>query len=250
MQKHQKRVAKNATPKSAQKVAPTRTRDMRGLGLNAEMQRHHTMIIQDVALLKLIKSHDQRDEQKALLIPKYDSYLKAYLAQDKRHKNPVLVQVMVWLFDTKQIDNALELAELAMEIKDDTPQGFTSSIHDWVLDTLHDYLNAEYEAGRGAEPYLSFAFEVMKGLDTFDQIKAKFHKLAAFYAYDLEDWKIAAPHFLEAERLNPKIQVTTKRKDAVKKLAKENEGGEQKADESQPVITGDDDSTQIEANPS
>ncbi|MEY8240001.1 MAG: phage terminase small subunit [Cycloclasticus sp.] len=221
MQQHQQRLAGNTAPKATtQKVAQATNHDMQGLGLNAELQRISTMIKNDSILLKEIKSHEQRDEEKKLLIPKYESYLNAYFSQNTRHKNPVLVQVMVWAFDTKQIDMAMELAGHAIKQNDDMPEGFNSKIQEWVLDTLHDYLDKEYKAERSCEPYLSDTLEYMGGLDTFDQIKSKYHKLAGLIASDAEAWRGAVEQLELAEKFNTKAMVTTKLNKAKKELAK------------------------------
>lgn len=231
MQKHQKKCADCAPTAQPKKVMGTSKQDMKGLGLATELERQTKLIQTDALLLKSIMSHEQRDKEKALLIPKYESYLDSYLSQEKRHKNPVLVQVMVWAFDSKQIDLALNLAKYALDINDDLPEGYKSNIQEWVLDTLHDYLEEEYKAGRTSEPYLSDTIQFLVDLDTFDQIKSKFHKLAGHYAYDSEEWQKTVDHYLLAEKFSSKAQVKTKREHAEKQLEKLAEANETKTNE-------------------
>ena len=226
MKEHQKKVLDNPDAALAQKVTPATAQDMRGLGANTVLARFTKMIRQDDSLLREIKSHEERNEQKALLIPKYEAYLQSYLEGDKRYKNPVLVQIMVWLFDTNEIEQALQLAVLAIDVNDELPDAFGSKLQDWVLDTVFDWCEKEYEIKRSAEPFLSDTIEHIETIDTFDQIKAKYQKLAGHYALHAENWQKAVEHYVYAEKLNPKIQVKTKRETAQKKLdelAKANE---------------------------
>ncbi len=218
MKKHQQAVNKGIEPKKSAKVSPATAQEMKGLGANTVLARFTKMIREDALLLKEIQSHEQRDEEKKLLIPKYEEYLASYISQDKRYNNPVLVQVMVWLFDINEIERALGLAGLAITQKDNLPDGFNSKLQDWVLDTLFDWCEKEYEGKRTSEPFLSATIKFIETIDTFDQIKAKYQKLAGHYAFDAEQWEKAVDHYLYAEKLNPKIQVKTKREAAQKKL--------------------------------
>jgi hypothetical protein len=49
----------------------------------------------------------KRDE----LLPKYQEYVQRYRESGLNFPNRVAVQVMVWLFDTAQFEDALELAD-------------------------------------------------------------------------------------------------------------------------------------------
>ena len=53
----------------------------------------------------------KRDE----LLPKYQEYVQRYCESGLNFPNRVAVQVMVWLFDTAQFEDALELADFLME---------------------------------------------------------------------------------------------------------------------------------------
>ncbi len=218
MKAPQHAVQKGIAPRKSAKVSPATAQEMKGLGANTVLARFTKMIREDALLLKEIQSHEQRDEEKKLLIPKYKEYLESYMGQGKRYKNPVLVQMMVWLFDISEIEGALKLAVMAIEQDDDLPEGFNSKLQNWVLDTVFDWCEKEYEGKRSSEPFLTDTINHIETIDTFDQIKAKYQKLAGHYANDAEQWDKAVEHYQYAEKLNPKIQVKTKREAAQKKI--------------------------------
>jgi len=230
MKQHQAKLAQgNASGAKQKAVMGISSQALNGLGKNTEMARFHAMATKDYAALKVIKSHEQRNKQKAEIIPNYMPYIEAYLAGKERYKNPVLVIIMIWAFDCGDIGLAMKLAQEAMKANDELPQikdvvAFKSNLQDFILDSVFDYLEGEQKQGRTVEPYLSTAFEWLESIETFDQVKAKFHKLAGLHAFELEDWKATIEHFETAEKLDSKIQVTTKLKEAKKKLNKQTGG--------------------------
>jgi hypothetical protein len=153
------------------------------------------------------------------LLPKYLEYVQRYRESGLNHPNPVLMQVLVWLFDTEQFEQALELADFAMMQGQAMPARFRRDIPTFIADTLIEWAEAEYKAGRSPEPYLSQQLPRVDGeWQLFERIPARFHKLLGIIDMDNERWAESIAHFERATRLYPEIGVGTRLKDAQKAL--------------------------------
>ncbi len=73
-----------------------------------------------------------RDE----LIPRYLPYVTEYREQGEVFKNPVLVQLVIWLFDTGQIHPAVEWALFPVKKKQPMPERFNRSIQTFTADCV------------------------------------------------------------------------------------------------------------------
>lgn len=160
----------------------------------------------------------KRDE----LLPKYLDYVQRYRESGLNHANPVLMQVLVWLFDTEQFEDALELADFAMQQGQAMPERFKRDIPTFIADTLIDWAEAEHKANRSPEPYLTQLLPRVDGeWALFERIPARYHKLLGILAMDAKDWDKACTHFFRAEALFPAIGVKTRLEDASKALRKQ-----------------------------
>jgi len=228
MKKHQARCKAGEQTVQTKTVQQVTARNLSGLGAKAEMERHHEMIMEDVKLLKEIKSIEQRKVEKKEAMKKYLPYIDAYLSQEKRYPNPVLVVMMIWAFDTKQIEPALKYAQECIKAGDEMPKEkgllyFKSTVTEFALDELHDYLEEQYKAGNSSEPYLSDTIQFMDTLDVYDQIKAKYLKLKGRYlmdSEDIEELEMSLALFNRAMDLDSKVGCKTDRDTVEKKVKK------------------------------
>jgi hypothetical protein len=167
----------------------------------------------DLARLKAIPNlAGKQDLKRTELLPKYQEYIQRYLESGLQLQNRVLVQVVVWLFDTTQFDDALELADIAIEQGQRLPATFKrQDIQTFVADAVGDWALAEYEAGRSPEPYLSDLLPRVDGEWTLpEQIPSKFHKLIGIRAMDDEQWSVALKHLERATELYAKAGCGTR----------------------------------------
>ena len=127
------------------------------------------------------------------LLPKYQEYVQRYCESGLNFPNRVAVQVMVWLFDTAQFEDALELADFLMEQGQQMPERFKRrDIQTFVADAVCEWAYAEYNASRSPEPYLSDLLPRVDGEWTLtEQIPSKYHKLIGMRAMEAEQWDIA-----------------------------------------------------------
>lgn len=182
---------------------------------------------QDLARLSEMSGRNaaRQDLKRDELLPKYDDYVQRYLQSDLVFPNRVLVQVMIWLFDTAQLDDALALADIAIEQKQTMPEGFKRrDIQTFVADAVLEWADQEYQQRRSPEPYLSDLVHRVDGeWDVPEQVQAKYHKLIGIRAMEAQpkEWATALLHLERANELYPKCGVGTRIENCRKALRKE-----------------------------
>jgi hypothetical protein len=193
----------------------------------ANAQKHLALmtasLADDCARLSDLNSHEAKQRLKRdELLPKYLGYVQRYRESGLNHSNPLMMQVMVWLFDTEQFEQALELADFAMAQKQSMPERFRRDIPTFVGDAMVEWAEGEHKAGRSPEPYLSQLLPRVDGeWELFEKIPARYHKLLGILAMESEHWDTACRHFYRAAELYPEIGVNTRMKEASKALRKE-----------------------------
>jgi tetratricopeptide (TPR) repeat protein len=190
----------------------------------ANAQKHlalmTTALAEDCARLSdLNNMADRQRLKREELLPKYLDYVQRYRDSGLNHPNPVLMQVLVWLFDTEQFEHALELADFAMQQGQALPERFKRDIPTFVADTVIEWAETEHEAKRSPEPYLSLLLPRVNGeWRLYERIPARYHKLLGIIAMEQEQWAEAIARFERAAELYPGIGVKTRHEDATKAL--------------------------------
>lgn len=190
----------------------------------ANAQKHlalmTTALAEDCARLSDLNSMADRQRLKRdELLPKYLDYVQRYRDSGLNHPNPVLMQVLVWLFDTEQFEQALALADFAMQQGQVMPERFKRDIPTFLADTLIEWAEAEHEAKRSPEPYLTLLLPRVDGeWQLYERIPARYHKLLGIIAMEQEQWSEAIARFERAAELYPAIGVKTRLEDATKAL--------------------------------
>lgn len=161
----------------------------------------------------------KRDE----LLPKYQDYIARYCESGLVFPNRVLVQVMVWLFDTAQFEDGLALADVAIEQGQQMPDRFKRrDIQTFVADAMCEWAYAEYKAGRSPEPYLSDLLPLVDGeWKLTEQIPSKYHKLIGMRAMEAGDLAIALKHLERSTELYAQAGNDTRIEKVRKALAKQ-----------------------------
>lgn len=156
------------------------------------------------------------------LLPKYQDYIQRYCESGLSFPNRVLVQVMVWLFDTVQFEDALELADFAIGQGQKMPERFKRrDIQTFVADAVIDWAYAEYSAGRSPEPYLSDLLPRVDGeWDLTEQIPSKYHKLIGMRAMEAQEWETAIKHLERSTEFHAEAGNKTRLEKCRKALAK------------------------------
>ncbi|RMP59444.1 hypothetical protein ALQ18_01372 [Pseudomonas marginalis pv. marginalis] len=178
---------------------------------------------QDLARISAINGLAGRQALKREeLLPKYQEYVQRYCESGLNFPNRVAVQVMVWLFDTAQFEDALELADFLMEQGQQMPERFKRDIQTFVADAVCEWAYAEYNANRSPEPYLSDLLPRVDGeWQLTEQIPSKYHKLIGMRAMEAEQWETALKHLERSTELYAQAGNDTRIKKVRKVLAKQ-----------------------------
>ncbi len=208
----------------------------------ANAQKHLALMTTAMdADLERISAINSREARQALkrdeLLPKYLDYVQRYRESGLNHPNPVLMQVLVWLFDTAQFEAGIELADFAIGQGQQLPDRFKRDVQTFVADELIDWAEAEHKAGRSPEPYVSQLLPRVDGnwdgfkqggeserpapWQLFERIPARYHKLLGVLAMERKDWAPAVAHLNRATELYPEIGVKTRLEGAEKALRKQ-----------------------------
>ena len=156
------------------------------------------------------------------LLPKYQDFIQRYMDSGLVMQNPVLVQVMVWLFDTEQFEDGLELADFAIEQGQEMPERFKRNVQTFVADAVIEWAFREYNAERSPEPYLSDLLPRVDGeWDLPEQIPSKYHKLIGMRAMEAEQWETALKHLERSTELHAKAGNETRIAKCRKAIAKQ-----------------------------
>ncbi|MCP2140733.1 UNVERIFIED_ORG: hypothetical protein J2Y94_002058 [Pseudomonas poae] len=179
---------------------------------------------QDLARLSDLKNLASKQSLKREeLLPKYQEYVQRYCESGLNFPNRVAVQVMVWLFDTAQFDDALELADFLMEQGQQMPERFKRrDLQTFVADAVCEWAYAEYNAKRSPEPYLSDLLPLVDGVwNLTEQIPSKYHKLIGMRAMEAEQWETALKHLERSTELYAQAGNNTRIKRIRKALEKQ-----------------------------
>lgn len=157
------------------------------------------------------------------LLPKYQDFIQRYMDSGLVMPNRVLVQVMVWLFDTEQFEDGLALADFAIGQGQEMPERFKRrDVQTFVADAVIDWAYAEYNAQRSPEPYLSDLLPRVDGeWELTEQIPSKYHKLIGMRAMEAEQWETALQHLERSTELYAKAGNETRIKKCRIALAKQ-----------------------------
>jgi hypothetical protein len=179
---------------------------------------------QDLARISAINGLAGRQALKREeLLPKYQEYVQRYCESGLNFPNRVAVQVMVWLFDTAQFDDALELADFLMEQGQQMPERFRRrDIQTFVADAVCEWAYAEYTAQRSPEPYLSDLLPRVDGeWQLTEQIPSKYHKLIGMRAMEAKQWDVALKHLERSTELYAQAGNNTRIKEVRRALEKQ-----------------------------
>jgi hypothetical protein len=179
---------------------------------------------QDLERLSALKNLASKQSLKREeLLPKYQDFIQRYMESGLVMPNRVLVQVMVWLFDTEQFEDGLELADFAIEQGQQMPERFKRrDVQTFVADAVIEWAYAEYNAQRSPEPYLSDLLpRVDDEWELTEQIPSKYHKLIGMRAMEAEHWETALKHLERSTELYSKAGNETRIQKCRKALAKQ-----------------------------
>ncbi|MEZ8813755.1 phage terminase small subunit, partial [Vibrio alginolyticus] len=97
-------------------------------------------------------------------------------------ENPIFTNMVVWLFDIKELDAAIEWCMKAIELDLPTPENFRRDWPTFCADEVLAWAEKESERGHSIEPYFSQVFDkVEKEWRLHEKVHAKWYKFAGLY---------------------------------------------------------------------
>jgi hypothetical protein len=136
----------------------------------------------DVERLRSLPTADRIDMKRDELLPRWLPTVEAYLAGDKRYMNLALVYCVIWLFDTGEMERALDWADIAISEGQAMPENFKSTMPAFVADTMLEWATNEAAAGHSIEPYFKRTFNNIRDKwRLHEDINAKWFKFAGLY---------------------------------------------------------------------
>lgn len=109
----------------------------------------------DLGRLANIPVIEDKAKLKADLIKNYLPFVKNYIQQGHNYPNSIAVQVMVWLFDIGDIENALALGLALNRMPNQImPERFRRDLPTYIADEVYEWANAQFKAEQSASPYL------------------------------------------------------------------------------------------------
>ena len=175
----------------------------------------------------------ERDELRKTFIARYLPHVEKYVESAEVYANQILVMVMMWLFDNRDISSALKYALVAIEQGQKMPQQFNRNLATFVADAVLDWADRELKLGHAIDPYFS---QVLTKLDDWpvpEVVHMKYNKMAGTLALDEKRYADAVKYLQKANEYgtsNNPAKVKTKLDKALAELEKEAEAKEETVD--------------------
>lgn len=171
---------------------------------------------------------EERTAYKRSILPQVLPFVGAYIDQGDRYPNPVATQVLVWLFDTGEIEQAvgLGLYLVGTGVPQPMPKKFDRDLPTFFCDAVWEWADAQLKAGSPAAPYLD---QVLLAIERdkwalHPAVASKLYAKASMHAERQEDWASVVALCEKAQQVNPESAgVKTRLESARKRLAQQAE---------------------------
>lgn len=138
----------------------------------------------------------ERDDLRKTFIARYLPHVEKYVESAEVYANQILVMVMMWLFDNRDISKAVKYALVAVDQGQKMPQQFSRNLATFVADAVLEWADRELKMGHAIDPYFSQIYMKLDDWAVPDVVLMKYNKLAGTLAFDNEKYKDAI-YFLE-----------------------------------------------------
>ncbi len=172
---------------------------------HAVLEHYQAQMVHDLARLKAISEIPEKNEAKRGMVGAYLPFVKDYITSGRYYPNSIAVQVMIWLFDIGDIENALNTALVLISQKQAMPERFSSSMETFVCDYTYDWANKLLAAGLSASPYLDQVVENidLHFWDLHPAVASKMYALLAKFKFHDADYAKVVALCGQAELVNP-----------------------------------------------
>ncbi|MDD5699032.1 MAG: phage terminase small subunit [Victivallaceae bacterium] len=222
---HRERVRQQLAA-SAAKAAAEKAEKQEISKMAADKERFELLLVQldvDCKRLSELPQGSAREPLKRELVKSYLPLVEAYITGKQEYRNIVLTQVMVWLFDLGEIDQALKLAAVAVAQNQPMPARYSRDVRTFIADAVLEWCKKQSAAGDPIEPYFLAMHEQVMQWQVHDVIKVKYLTLAAREHQAAGDVEKALTLCLDAEKLDPQAKIKTLKKELEKAVAEKRE---------------------------
>ena len=168
---------------------------------------YKTQLEQHLKTLKDIKDHAEKAQFKRDKFSEYLPYLEQYVTDGKTHPNLVLSEMVVWLFDARELKPALKWAAIALEQNQAMDnKRFNKNLAEFVCDALYDEASQALEEKREFE-FFDFAVKGMDAWQVNTVVKGKTYAMAGKLAEAQGDKDDALAFYQQAMQANDKAGV-------------------------------------------
>jgi hypothetical protein len=187
-------------------VAPAAT-PTSGKDLSNLFEQLQAAMETDIARIKTYKTVEEKLTCKAELLPAYLPFVNDYMKNGHDYPNSVAVQVMIWLFDTAQIEPGLTLGlYLAKVGQQNLPKQFDRDLITFICDEVYDWAKFALADDNSASPYLDtlVATSIEQKWDLHPAVMSKNMVMLAKHKNRLGEFNEAIALCDLAEQANPK----------------------------------------------
>lgn len=192
------------TPAGAEFAAPGKTAGPVGID-KGYLEHYQTAMAIDLGKIANQKDLVDKARVKQTVLPTYLPFVDNYVKQGDNYPNDVAVQVMIWLLDTLEIENGLDLALVLVKQNQKMPAKFDRDMPTFLCDFFYDWAGALLKEDHSASPYLDVLIATAEN-DQWDVHPLCLSKLYAMLAKHKErtgDYKEALTLCEKAEAINP-----------------------------------------------
>ena len=168
-----------------------------------DLAHYQAALSADLAKLATIKDLVEKAKAKQQMLPTYLPFVQDYIKLGHHYPNDVAVYVAIWLFDTLDIENGLEIALHLIAQKQITPPKFDRDLPTFVCDAMYDWANALLKLEQSASPYLDFFVANFEDWELAPPVKSKLYAILAKHKKREGDWLNVLALCEKAEQVNP-----------------------------------------------
>jgi hypothetical protein len=180
---------------SAGAQAPARVRTVgAGKRVRGRLEDYQASVAVAIEAMKAFPAMTpERETAKKQALADVLPWVRQYVEDGNRYPNSVAVQAMIWLFDTGQIEEGLNLGLYLIKTgQQKLPSSFKRrELAPFLIQSVYDWANAEMKAKRSTSPYLE------------QLIASMCYAMAAKQAKRVEDWKTVVEYCEKAQAVNP-----------------------------------------------
>ncbi|MGP9666009.1 phage terminase small subunit [Halomonas sp. AOP22-C1-8] len=164
-------------------------------------------LFEDYRRLKSIQSVERKIEVKRKILPNYAEYVTGVLETGQGAQDEVIMRVMLWRIDVRDIDGALAIARYAIAHGLEPGDQFQRSTAAILVEESAEQALALAEGDARLVDALIEIDRLTESADMHDQIRAKLHKALGNGHRARGETTAALEHFQRALELNDRVGV-------------------------------------------